>query len=670
MVQGQIKFRRPKERIRVSTRNQGLRRDDKVLVRGNRSRHEALLDSLKILESDDLSGKPPAKPTDLRDELGSSSGDESDGSSFSEIKRKHMSKERYGVPKKTIKNRPRRRRGDTSGVAHTTTKEWNKMAPMSRRSPQRLQAKMRPPSVVGSDSGDDMSNSDSPFNESFSDEDSVGSASSAGSFSAMSSISSMMSKGSRVPLDDSMSIISGRSGGNSSKRKHKSKESEPKQMTPAEEEAERQDLLRRFNILRARGVQVKNFTQRSNLKDMKLEMGRLEYEKQAKQSIQLNRRWFLAGSAGVAKLTNKYGPNKLKGRWQGFDDYVLNSIGDYDNAFERMAEHYGGFVSTLTGGNPIWEIAVLFTWQFFMYGFLTDGAQTARANEELSSDDIRKRYPNLIQQAVQDELAVLRMNEEADLRRRQYELRNFDQVQTQHQPSSYYNPAAMRVQPMAPEPMRTNSAPISMAAPGMHFDPHNPHSRYGAAVPQAPGPPTLRPTPVAPPAIDLFDIAAAAAATEPHLNAENPHVIANPSMAHHDPTSAASINAHQAHHDSNSRYGTREPPARVVRQVPYRGDQENEDAYKFDAMFDALPTVETEEPVHSHYTQIEPIEYQEEGTGDVRTLAHDNLNLPQVTRTSTPRMAPAVPPAASNANENARKRTPFGKNNSVTIDIK
>lgn len=95
------------------------------------------------------------------------------------------------------------------------------------------------------------------------------------------SLAGMSSSGRDIPLDDSMSILSGESV-DRKKNNNSSKENE---------EVEKTDLLTRFHYLKQRGVHLaKNYTMKSSLSEMRMEMGRIEHEAQVSKSIQTNRR--------------------------------------------------------------------------------------------------------------------------------------------------------------------------------------------------------------------------------------------------------------------------------------------------------------------------------------------------------------------------------------------
>jgi hypothetical protein len=412
-----VKFGKPKEKIKVANRDQGLRANNRVKVKGNKPGTKSISASLEELQRLDEGG--------------------SSYPMFGESRFSGLAREPKSAPKKMKKKKrktfsfsseeggaedfdgftngppppppgPRRSRGGGGGGGFVPT-----AAPMVHSDEE-------------SDFSDMMSDD---FPSDFDEEDDFS--------EGEESIFTSSSIGSRphVPLDDSMSIISGEAPG--SGKKSKADNNMFRGMSKAEaEEAEKNDLLARFHFLKQRGVHLsKNFTPKSGLNEMRMEMGRIEHEQQMARAVTINRRWFLTGASLLSKATDRYGPNLTKGRWHGFDKYVLNSIQDYDEPFERLSEHYGGVVSALTGGNPLWEIIVLFGYQFIMYGFVSGGADQARANEVMSSEEIKRRYPNLIQEAVEVELNRRQREEEDSLRRAQFEQRaqyaQFDQQQNQ-----------------------------------------------------------------------------------------------------------------------------------------------------------------------------------------------------------------------------------------------
>jgi hypothetical protein len=195
-----------------------------------------------------------------------------------------------------------------------------------------------------------------------------------------------------VPLDDSMSILSA--------------STPPKRMTDHEaDEVEKADLLARFFLLKQRGTHVsKTYTVKSSLNEMRMEMGRIEHENQVAQSIKINRRMLVAGVSAFETMTENYGPKMTRGKFHRVSHFVTNSIKDYDSAFERLSDQYGGIIGSITKGDPLYEIAITLLYQLITYAVFYRGAETAKANEDLTADDIKKRFPNVLQEAVEIEM--------------------------------------------------------------------------------------------------------------------------------------------------------------------------------------------------------------------------------------------------------------------------
>lgn len=262
-------------------------------------------------------------------------------------------------------------------------------------SPVKKSESVPAPMDISDDSGSEefMSESDDDDGS-----ESVVSGKSYGSFA--SSASSMLA--SSVESDASSSIFSGRmpSGKSGPPRSAKPNNVFSGMSSTDAEEAEKADLLARFHFLRQRGTHIsKNYTAKSSLNEMRLEIGRIEHENQVKRAVKMNQRFLLAGVSAVENMTNNYGPKATKGKLYRVSHFVQESIHDYDSAFERMADEYGGVVGAITGGNPIYEIVFTALYQMFIYAMFYRGAESAQANEELTIEDIKQRFPNLIREA-------------------------------------------------------------------------------------------------------------------------------------------------------------------------------------------------------------------------------------------------------------------------------
>ncbi len=234
-----------------------------------------------------------------------------------------------------------------------------------------------------------------------------GSSLSSMSSSSFSSSSYSSSSGSSIPLDDSMSILSA-SSDEAPPRKPVGGKGMFASMTSSEaEEAEKSDLLSKFYVLKQQGHHIsKTYTPKSNLNEMRMEMGRIEHERQVANAIKMNRRMLVAGVSAFETATDNYGPRLVKGKFHRVSHYVTNSIKDYDSAFERLSERYGGVIGAISQGNPMYEIAFTLVYQMITYAAFFRGAETAKANEELTAETMKQRFPEILRQAVEAELAA------------------------------------------------------------------------------------------------------------------------------------------------------------------------------------------------------------------------------------------------------------------------
>ena len=214
-----------------------------------------------------------------------------------------------------------------------------------------------------------------------------GAGSSISNFSSVSSAStgrysgSFGSSGSSVRVDKSFDIL------------REQRKVNPFGLTNDElEEAEKQDILGRLHSLRMKGsVLSKNFTLRSSLAELRMEMGRLEAENDTKRAVMRMRRWLMAGASGLQYLTNaKFAPVFIKGKFDGFSDYVLSSIEDYDVIFEKLAQKYGGLLGST--GKPLVDLLILLASQVLLFLFM----QSKTGVKPPTPEEIQKNYPDLM----------------------------------------------------------------------------------------------------------------------------------------------------------------------------------------------------------------------------------------------------------------------------------
>lgn len=266
--------------------------------------------------------------------------------------------------------------------------------------------------------------------------------------------SSLGSSGGSVPLDKSFAAL------------RDAPPTNPYGLNDAElEEAEKQDILARLAAMRARGVKLsKNYTMRSSLRELQTEMGRIEHEQETARSVQRLRRWLLAGVSGVQYATNtKYSPKFAKGKLNGFSEFVLNSIEDFDPVFERMSERYSGVIGIGNSGNPVVDLFMLLGSQIVMFLFMQHKAGVKPPSE----DELKKQHPDMIRNLAREMAVKMREEEKTqEARIRQEELQRLSQYQRQAR-ETYQDPIYQ------PPPERPHEQPMVqqrvMPGPSFHL---------------------------------------------------------------------------------------------------------------------------------------------------------------------------------------------------------
>jgi hypothetical protein len=314
-------------------------------------------------------------------------------------------------------------------------------------------------------------------------------------FSSISSSSTMSS----IPMDRTLSNMRGKSGGSAAAK------SAPGSIA---DEAEKQDILARLHIVKARGIRLtKNYTAKSTLQELRMEMGRIEHEAETNRSVQRLRRWLMAGVSGAEYASSSnYAPKVAKNRLHGFSTYVLDSIEDYDPAFERMSEKYGGVLGIGSTGNPLADIAILMLTQMCMFMFVEHKSEV----KPPTADEVKKQYPDMVRTVAKEMADKMRAEEKgvemhaARVREQQRQQWLYTQQQQQQQPQqalysggfdTHQQGGQQQQQPQSqlPLPVYTQSAPSAqpMQPPSINYK-------------ERELPPL---TPVqAPPQIDKFDI--------------------------------------------------------------------------------------------------------------------------------------------------------------------
>ncbi len=167
------------------------------------------------------------------------------------------------------------------------------------------------------------------------------------------------------------------------------------------EEAEKQDLITKFYILKSQGVRfTKHFTINSSLSEMRMEMGRIEHERKKKQSIKSLETKLLLGSSGLEKLmTAPFLPKMVRGKLNGFSKYAQLNVGQFADIFDELTENYGGFLITGRHGNPIIDMFVLIAKQ--IAAFIVSSYHSKP--RDLTEEEVRTKYPSLVKSIAETE---------------------------------------------------------------------------------------------------------------------------------------------------------------------------------------------------------------------------------------------------------------------------
>lgn len=365
-----VKFSKRKERLKLAGGDQGLGYDNRVLLRGNKSAEEASGGLEAFLSRNGGSKRSRARDDAFdEDELSS-------GGSLSDLD--------FGSGGSSP-SPPRRGRRSKAPAARKS-----RMSRMPSSPP------MSPPSVASSSSGG-SSGSDGGSSGSRSSSSSGSSPSSQGSDSG----SELASSDSGSSLSDAASSSASESFRGPSRKSQKKKAPASSGLSDEAEAAEKQDLLAHFHRLRAKGVPIaKVFTTRSNLTEMRLEMGRIQHEQETGMAMKKNQRMFMLGTSALTKVTENYGPKMIRERFKGFDTHVLESISEYDQIFQQISEEHGDLITAIFGKHPAVQLFFLLASQLFLYGFVHEGAKKAQMRESVTSDELRTRYPNVFREAL------------------------------------------------------------------------------------------------------------------------------------------------------------------------------------------------------------------------------------------------------------------------------
>ncbi|CAK9034967.1 Uncharacterized protein SCF082_LOCUS21090 [Durusdinium trenchii] len=177
------------------------------------------------------------------------------------------------------------------------------------------------------------------------------------------------------------------------------------------EEAEKSELLMQFHILKGQGVRFsKNYTAKSSLAELRMEMGRIEHEREKANSMRRLRRQMLTLCGGAERL-GKAGimPRKVRGSLNGFSEFVLDNLQDYDTAFEGMSERYGGVLGGGSTGRPLVDFFITIMQHLVLFFIMKHTSVPKEPTEE----EIRAKHPALIQRIAKEEAERIRREQQA-----------------------------------------------------------------------------------------------------------------------------------------------------------------------------------------------------------------------------------------------------------------
>lgn len=160
-------------------------------------------------------------------------------------------------------------------------------------------------------------------------------------------------------------------------------------MTSQDIKNEKIDLIYKFKKLEGQGIRTTmNYNMNSQLEDMRNEYFKLKKQREIDNSIKFQRKVMMAAITGLEFLNNKFDPFDVK--LDGWSESVNESINDYDEVFEELAQKYGGSSEVA----PEIKLLMMLTGSAFMF-HLTN---TLFKSSIPGMDDIMKQNPDLMKQ--------------------------------------------------------------------------------------------------------------------------------------------------------------------------------------------------------------------------------------------------------------------------------
>ena len=127
-------------------------------------------------------------------------------------------------------------------------------------------------------------------------------------------------------------------------------------------EEEKQDIILKLHRLKQKGFPVtRNFTQTSDIYEMRTELGKIKYSIELDSSIKFSRKMLMGCVSTIEFMNKKWDPFDLA--LNGWSENVMESIDDYDPVFEKLYDKYKGKVSM----PPELELVVAVSGSAFMF---------------------------------------------------------------------------------------------------------------------------------------------------------------------------------------------------------------------------------------------------------------------------------------------------------------
>jgi hypothetical protein len=158
-----------------------------------------------------------------------------------------------------------------------------------------------------------------------------------------------------------------------------------------------------------------------------------------------------------------------------------------------MSEEYGGVIAAVTGGNPLYEIMLTLLYQLVTYAMFQRGTETAKANEEMTIEDIKKRFPKLIEAAGKEYANDHNLLAQKQAQQMYHPPQNYGY--NPQQPNYYQAPPPPAYGNVAGNPLQKNMTNATFAPPSQMQAPSidmNSYMQTAPTVPEVSPPPNAQ----------------------------------------------------------------------------------------------------------------------------------------------------------------------------------